>query len=170
MDSLFTIDSKIQELIEKGFTESVIDEETGEIDEQKLSSYFDQLVIDRTAKIDNMVSFIQNLDAEAKNIREQEKIFAERRKAKEATIERLENYIKSSMLINNELKFESPLHAVFFRKSQSIVIAPDAVIPDVFIRRKVTEEPDKTALKNALKNGERINGVELQDNLNLQIK
>ena len=57
------------------------------------------------------------------------------------------------------------------RKSNSIQVDPDKVnsLPSEYKTVKVTEAPDKKALKDALKRGEEIDGVQLLENLNLKI-
>ena len=56
-------------------------------------------------------------------------------------------------------------------KSSSIQVDPDKVnaLPKEYKTIKVTEAPDKKALKDALKRGEEIDGVSLLESLNLKI-
>ena len=57
------------------------------------------------------------------------------------------------------------------RKSSSIQVDPDKInsLPKEYKTIKVTEAPDKKALKDALKRGEEIDGVSLLESLNLKI-
>jgi hypothetical protein len=55
------------------------------------------------------------------------------------------------------------------RKSSQIIVEDVNSLPEKFKVIKVTEQADKMALKEALKNGEKIEGVYVQDNLNLKI-
>jgi len=57
------------------------------------------------------------------------------------------------------------------RKSSSIQVDPDKVnsLPKEYKTIKVTEAPDKKALKDAINRGEEIEGVRLLENLNLKI-
>jgi len=57
------------------------------------------------------------------------------------------------------------------RNSSSVQVDPDKVnsLPKEYKTIKVTEAPDKKALKDALKRGEEIDGVQLLENLNLKI-
>ncbi|MEG2687702.1 MAG: siphovirus Gp157 family protein [Clostridia bacterium] len=169
-DSLFQIDVAIQEMLELGFTQACVDQETGEIDDIALCEYFDKMCIDRITKIDNIASFIKNLEAQNVAIKEQEVAFAERRKSKEKMILRFQNYIKNSLLQTGDTKFETTNHALSFRKSTTVEIVENAIIPQEYLRQKTTIEPNKTALKEALANGELIDGVTLKENYNLQIK
>lgn len=55
------------------------------------------------------------------------------------------------------------------RKSSQIIVEDVNSLPDKYKVIKVTESADKMLLKEALKNGEKIEGVYIQDNLNLKI-
>ena len=55
------------------------------------------------------------------------------------------------------------------RKSSQIIVEDVNSLPDKYKVIKVTESADKMLLKEALKNGEKIEGVYVQDNLNLRI-
>tara|TARA_R110000782_G_scaffold128951_4_gene220500 strand:+ start:27 stop:515 length:489 start_codon:yes stop_codon:yes gene_type:complete len=65
--------------------------------------------------------------------------------------------------------FEVGLTKFGTRKSQSISVDDINGLPSEFKTIKVTESADKKALKEAIKSGEVISGVELVDNLNLKI-
>ena len=99
-------------------------------------------------------------------IREEEKALAERRRSKERKIESLKNYIASNVEIGE--KFETARTRISFRKSQVVQIEDIENLPVNFTKIKV--EPDKTAIKTALKNGIYLEGCELVDNYSIQIK
>jgi len=140
-----------------------IDLETGEvIDEMALES----LQIDRDTKIENVGLWVKNLSAEATALDTEIKALTERKKAKDSKVESLKNYI--AFALNGE-KFETPRLSVSWRKSESITIYEDAVIPDEYLV-PVEPRPDKTLLKKALKDGAEICGVELISKNNIQIK
>ena len=43
-------------------------------------------------------------------------------------------------------------------------------LPKEFIKVKTEEKPDKVAIKDAIKSGEKINGAKIVTNYNIQIK
>ena len=43
-------------------------------------------------------------------------------------------------------------------------------LPEEYIKTKIEKNPDKVAIKNAIKNGENINGAKIVTNYNIQIK
>lgn len=65
--------------------------------------------------------------------------------------------------------FEVGLTKFGTRKSQSISVEDVNLLPSEYKVVKVTESADKKLLKEAIKSGETISGVELNDNLSLKI-
>lgn len=139
-----------------------IDPATGEIDE----AAWEELSLDRDVKIENTALLIKSLLAEAKMIKQEEDALAERRRRKETTVERLKENLNRSL---DGQKFETSKVAISFRKSESVDIGIDAIIPSKFLTFK---EPsvDKALLKKALKEGETVYGVTLLEKQNVQIK
>lgn len=140
-----------------------VDVETGEIfDEDK----FEELSLERESKIENICLWIKNLKAEAEALKAEKDSFAQRQKVCENKMESLKKYISSYL---DGTKFESAKVKVSFRKSESLEISEGAIIPDEFLKFK---EPDvnKTELKKAIKGGLSIEGVQIVENNNIQIK
>lgn len=71
--------------------------------------------------------------------------------------------------VNTFGEFEVGLTKFGTRKSSSITVEDVNSLPVEFKTIKVTESANKTELKNAIKRGESIKGVELVNNLNLKI-
>lgn len=140
-----------------------VDLETGEVfDIEK----FEELSLTRDEKIEGICLWIKNLRAEAEALKAEKDAFAKRQKAAENKMESLKNYI-SGYLAGSA--FKSSKVNVSFRKSESLEISEDAIIPDEFLKYK---EPDldKVALKAAVKAGAYVVGVDIVENLNIQIK
>lgn len=141
-----------------------IDEESGEIiDADALA----ELSMERDKKVEGVALWIKNLRAEADALKAEKEAFAEREKSARTKIDSLTAYLAQAL---NGEKFSTATVAVTFRKSQSVSITDAEAIPEAYMRTKVTTEPDKTAIKDALKGGEQIPGAELVTNLNPQIK
>jgi hypothetical protein len=85
-------------------------------------------------------------------------------------LDRLKQTLKSAMELYGIVELKSPTLKVNFRKSESVIIQDLSLIDDKFIRTKTTKEPDKTAIKQAIKDGEVVIGAELIINNNIQIK
>ena len=102
----------------------IVDEETGEvlnIDE------LDALNLAKDEKIENVCLWIKNLEAEADAIKTEEKNLEARRKSKENKVKSLKGYVSYAL---GGKKFETPRVAVSYRKSESVKIDDDYVIPD----------------------------------------
>lgn len=168
--SLYDIDRKIAELLENGYNEECIDAETGEFIEGKVEELLSQYECDRSVKIENIALYIKNLNAEAEAIKLEEKKLADRRKAKENKVARLEEYLTSSLISNNETTFESSRCSLSFRKSVKVIIEDEKNLPVDYIKQKIEYTADKTKIKKDLQSGKEIIGAFLEEKQNLQIK
>lgn len=169
MNTLYELDARIAELLDTGFEMSCIDAETGEIDETQLAVYLEQLQLDRKTKIDNIAVYVKNLEAEAVAIKAEEKRLKERREAKERKAERLKNYIKTSMVLQGETKFESARVSMALRNSKAVVV-DESKLESVYFINKLVQSVDKKAIKAALEAGILVEGAMLEERKNLQIK
>lgn len=140
-----------------------VDVETGEIfDEEK----FEELSMSRDAKIENICLWIKNLKAEIDALKAEKDAFAQRQKFAENRMESLKRYISDYL---EGTSFKSAKVQVSFRKSESLDISENAVIPDEYLRFK-EPEVNKTELKKAIKAGLSFSGVQIVENQNIQIK
>lgn len=85
------------------------------------------------------------------------------------SLQRLESYMLSFVQRSGQKKLECGTFTVGTRESTSVYCAPDFNV-EKFMRVKTISEPDKTAIKEALQNGEKIDGAELLHKLNLSVK
>lgn len=152
--NLYEIDSAILDCV---------DAETGEIFDM---DKFDELSLTRDAKVENICLWIKNLKAEAEALKAEKDAFAARQKAAENKMESLKRYISGYL---EGTSFESAKVKVSFRKSESLEILEDAVIPDEYLKFK-EPEVNKTDLKKAIKEGLQLPGVSIVTNNNIQIK
>jgi hypothetical protein len=166
--TLYNIDNKILEIIERGF---VVDEDTGEIIDsaEEVNARLEELEFDRTAKIENIALYIKNMESLVVSLKAEEKALADRRRAREKRIENLKNYLTSSMVAANENGIETSKVCISFRKSESVVVNEE-ILDKKYFNEKVSYTPDKTAIKKALKDGATIDGAYIETKQNLQIK
>lgn len=141
-----------------------IDEDTGEI---LNAADLDELEMARNDKIEGISLWIKNLEAEKEAVKHEKDNFADRQKRLEKKIESLKGYLTYAL---DGQKFSTPKVAVSFRKSESVLVKDKYLIPDNYMNLSVVREPNKTAIKNALKRGEEIMGVELLEKRNISIK
>lgn len=155
MASLYQIDQAILECL---------DAETGEIiDAEKLNALF----MEKNQKIENIALWIKNLQADALAYKAEKDAFAARQKAAESKVESLKAWLVSAL---GGQKFSTAKCAVSFRKSEAVQVDDVNSIPAEWTRIKTTIEPDKTAIKAAIKAGQEITGCKLVENTNISIK
>lgn len=118
----------------------------------------------------NYAFVIKKLDAECDIIDAEIKRLTELKKVRQNACERLKANISHAMQIFEVDKIESPLIKLSFRKSQSVNVADVNSLPVEYKTIKVTEQADKVKIKQALLNGEVIEGCEIVNSNNLQIK
>ena len=118
----------------------------------------------------NYAFVIKKLDAECDIIDAEIKRLTELKKVRQNACERLKNNISNAMHTFEVDKIESPLIKLSFRKSQSVNVSDVNSLPNEYKTIKVTEQADKVKIKQALLNGEVIEGCEIVNSNNLQIK
>ena len=146
---------------------ALVDPETGEITDYDA---LDKLNIAREEKIENIAMWIKNLNAEAKAIREEEKNLAERRKAAENKSESHEKYLDRAL---SGEKFSTAKIAISYRKSTAVnILDEEQFIKKADVTYLIPQAPkiDKKAITDALKSGAVIDGAELIERNNIQIK
>ena len=155
MASLYEIDMQIL---------SCIDQETGEmIDPKRLENLF----MERSQKIENVVLWIKNLQSDVLAFEAEKKAFEKRKKDAENKIESLKMWLATALQGD---KFSAGKCAVSFRRSEQVDIQDESLVPKEFLKETITYKPDKTAIKEAIKAGQEISGCLLIENLNPQIK
>lgn len=152
--------------------ENLIDTETGEIADV---AFFEELSMERTAKIEGIALFIKNLDSDAAALKAEETALSERRRVAENTAARLKEFL-TNMLTDGE-KFETPRVKLSWRKSKSVrVLIPES---DFIKWAKIVnpallsfKEPtiSKSAIKEVLESGGEITAATIVESNNLQIK
>lgn len=156
---LYEIDNAILECI---------DFETGEIiDVDKLN----ELQMERDAKIESVALWIKDLKAEAEAIKAEKLALAERQKVAENKAERLKKWL--AYALNGE-KFKTPKCAISFRNTESVEVTEEGLEAlmkehDELLTYK-DPEPNKTAIKQAIKDGLSVAGVQLVQNVSTIIK
>ena len=140
-----------------------IDLETGEIiDTEQL----DKLTMEREAKLENVACWIKELKAEAEALKAEKMAFAKRQQVAENKMESLKNWLAYAL---NGQAFKSTRASVTFRKSQVVEVADIYKLDKNYLRYK-EPEADKTAIKEAFKQGKAVAGATLVENTSVIIK
>ena len=155
---LYEIDNAIYECVN----------EDGEvIDTEKL----EELQMERDKKIECIACWIKDLAAEANAIKEEKLKLEARQKVAENKAKSLKNYLAYAL---KGTSFRTAKVSVSFRKTESVEVTPDGLenlkaMRDDLLKYK-EPEPDKTAIKQALKSGLNVRGVQLVQNTSTIIK
>ena len=157
--TIYEIDQAIMECV---------DLETGEIiDTEQL----DKLQMEREKKLENVACWIKDLKAEAEALKNEKQALAERQRVAENKAESLKKWL--AYALQGE-KFKTPKCAISFRKSEAVEVTDEGLNNlmkehDELLTYKAPE-PNKTAIKQALKDGLSVEGVQLVQNTSTIIK
>ena len=141
---------------------SCLDAETGEIIDPEL---LNALLMEREAKIENVVLWIKNLESDALAIKAEKEALAKRQAAALAKAEQLKEWLVKAL---DGQKFSTAKCAVSFRRSEKTMVFDEGMVPSEYMKTKI--EPDVAAIKKALKEGIEVGGCCLVEGHNLQIK
>ena len=145
-----------------------IDLETGEIiDTEQL----DKLQMERDTKLENVACWIKDLKAEAEALKNEKQALAERQRVAENKAESLKKWL--AYALQGE-KFKTTKCAISFRKSEAVEVTDEGLNNlmkehDELLTYKAPE-PNKTAIKQAIKDGLSVAGVQLVQNISTIIK
>lgn len=121
-------------------------------------------------RIENYLKAVRNYEADAEAFKAEAAAFAVKAKRAAATVERLKQTVTAAMRLRGMDKERFGNFTASIRKSERVTVDDDLIqqLPDKF--KRVKYEADKTALKEALKSGEQVEGAQITLNYSLQIK
>lgn len=164
---LYEINEALEELLEKGYNAECIDEETGEIDEEKAKQLLDDLSLAFDDKVENIGCYVKSLTAEIAALKAESDNLKKRAEQKQKKVDSLKRYLASVL---NGKGFESARVTVGFRKSVAVKVINEELIPDCYIDEKVIKKPNLAEIKASLKLGSAVKGCELEERLNINLK
>ena len=162
--SLYEINKNYAELFDKF--------ENEEISKEELQETGNMLAIELQNKSRNIIGYEKSIELAINTYKDEEKRLAERRKLLENKLYRYKEYVKKNMEQMGLQKIETPLGVLSICKSPaSVEILDESMIPNEYKTQKIVECVDKKAIKEAIQNGENIQGVKLvEDKTSLRIK
>ena len=128
---------------------------------------------DLQVKATNTGLFIRNLEVTSEAIAAEEKRLSERRKAIDNRVNNIKRYLFENMQRTGITKIESPSLTLSLQNNPaSVSVENVSDIPSEYMRQKEAPppEPDKNAIKEALKNGIDVPGCTLVTTQRLVIK
>jgi hypothetical protein len=157
---LWEIDAELDRILS-----TAVDEETGEITEEAAKA-LEELSIARAEKLENVALAYKMEMAFAESVKAERQALEKRQRQAERKAEWLKQYMQNSL---QGEKFETPKVVVSYRKSQSVLIYDIGALPGEYLRYK-DPEPDKTKIKNAIKDGASVPGAAIVENVSMSIK
>lgn len=149
---------------------AILEDNGGEITE----GIEDQLAINQgqlQVKGVNYAMVVRQLSGEADLIDKEIERLTKLKKSKENTVTRLKETLKSAMEMYQIQSIKGDLISISLRNNAaSVVIEDEAKLPKKFIKKKTTEVPDKTAIKQAIESGVSVKGAYLKASKSIQIK
>lgn len=147
-------------------------------DEKTILDTLESIQMEFDNKLENIACMYKGLSVEADAIEAEAKSLLERAAKARKTCEWLKDYMTANLQSVGQTKFESPRVRLSFRKSESVSITDEDSLfnsltgagMDSAITKVESIKYDKKAIKQALKDGIVLDGVEIVTNNNLQIK
>jgi len=152
---------------------NLMEENGGEVSDELL----EELAIRRDNfqhKAEAYAKFILKLESESEQAADEIKRIQAIKKSKDKTVDRLkETLLAALMLFGQEdskgvRRYETPLAKLSTRKSVSVEILDDKIIPDDFW--VIKKEVSKSTISQAIKDGAEVPGAQLKENLSLSIR
>ena len=156
--SLYTLSKEMNELISLWYDEDT----THELLEWYVIVWADQL--------DDVVKAIKTLEANILWYKNEEERLAKSRKSMESKAAWLKRLVDLYMKSSKQDKAETSIAKLSYRRSEQVNIINELEIPKEYMRTNTTVEPDKTLIKEALKNNQHIAWAIIEEKFNLQIK
>ena len=169
MASIYNISSDLKKIYEDLDNGNGIDLETGEIKPEIMQ----QLSISRNELETKAVDYgyvIKAFDDEIDIIEREIERLEERKAYVKKNKERMKTIVGSAMEEFGINKIKSETLQLSFRKSESVEVFDESLVDEKFKKVKTEISLDKTAIKNAIKNGEDVQGAKIVEKNNLQIK
>ena len=119
-------------------------------------------------KLEGYAMVIKNIQSDIDGLKAEEKRLSDRRKAMENNVERMKQAMRDALLTVEGNRLKTDKFTFSFRKSTSVQITDETLIPPQFIQTET--KVVKTDIAKMLKDGAQIPGASLVENQSLQIK
>lgn len=163
MRKLYEIEADLANLIELD-ADRFCDGETGEIVSREA---FDALQVEWKDKVEAVALGYKNEKAEAEKIKAEIDNLTERKKRHEKRAEGYKNFLQNVLAGQ---KFETGKAAVTYRTTKDVVnVTNISLLPKEYLRF-AEPEPNKIAIKEAIKSGKKVDGAELVDKTSMSVR
>lgn len=125
---------------------------------------------DVNQKMESYCKAIKQYEADIEAFKSEIERLKARKDSADKAIERMKSAMVNAMTTFGLSKVEAGTFKIGTRKSQSLEVLDESLVPSKFKNKVITVKVDKNAIKDAMKAGEEVNGVKLNDNLSISIK
>lgn len=149
---------------------SIPDEELTPEQRETMASYLDELASMEVSKVDGFGQFLKIQSSHAAACKEEAKRLAGKAKAAESKLAYLKESYLMAMRQQNLKKVSGNAYTLSVRESEAVAVtALVENLPPLYRREKISLEPEKILIKEALKGGISIPGCELVKSYSLQV-
>lgn len=142
----------------------LLDSEIDDVDEA-IQAY---LASSAEQKFESYCKLIRSLDRESDALRAERDDLYAKLKARENAAQRLKDRLAMFMQASGQAKLPAGVFSISTQQSQSVDVLDVDALPEQYRRVKV--EPDKTAIKEALKSGAQVPGAQLVESTHVRIR
>jgi len=115
-------------------------------------------------KAEKMLFLVTNMQSDADQIENEIKRLTDKKRTITNSQNHLKEYLRSNMEATGIDKIECPLFRITLKKALKVVVIDDQDdLDDEFIKVDTKITADKTAIKNAIKEGREVLGAHLED-------
>lgn len=147
-----------------------LESEGNDLDKENYSEIMIFLRDELKNKSSSLLKYIQDLQAQNKSAKEEADRLQKLSKVRANKIERLKEYLISTLQILEVKKIETDLGSYGLRKSSSVDVYDMSVLPNEFIRVTEERKADKEKIKEYIKANGELQGARVVENYSLQIR
>ena len=141
-----------------------------DLDPEVMKDTLDSIEDAIESKAENIAKLVRNLESDVTAYKEEEDRLKTKRQATENKVKWLKTYLEDNMKLTGKTKFKSGMFNFSIQKNPANVnITDEKIIPEEFLIQQ-PPKVDKTSLKEILKRGIEVPGVELKQTEGLRIR
>lgn len=119
-------------------------------------------------KAEGYCNLIRNVSADADAYKAEIDRLTARKKAADNLVKRLKEALKNAMVLSDQQKIKAGLFSLSLRSTDAVEVTDEQSIPEEYFQ--VKREVMKSAIKDAIKNGEEVAGARIVSNTSLTIR
>jgi phage host-nuclease inhibitor protein Gam len=168
--SLFDISTEFYALKDLVDNDLEVNEETGEIvdNSMELKKLFVELKMSLEDKLDNTQRYLLTLDGEIDILDKEIKRLQAKKQSVNNKKDRLKKIVLSTLENTGLGKIKTALYSFSIKETESVEIVDFDSLGRNFLRLK--KEADKKAIKEAIKNGDQVDGAKIVKNKSLGVR